>query len=32
MTTGKRILLALFAASMVMQLVLGAVIVWMVLR
>jgi hypothetical protein len=32
MTTGKRILLALFAASMLMQLVLGAVILWGVLR
>lgn len=32
MSLGKRILLALFAAAMVMQLVLGAVIVWGMLR
>jgi hypothetical protein len=32
MTAGKRILLALFAASMLMQLALGAVILWAVLR
>jgi hypothetical protein len=32
MTTGKRILLALVVASMLMQLVLGAVILWAMLR
>lgn len=32
MTTGKRILLLLFAAAMLMQLVLGAVIVYAMFR
>jgi hypothetical protein len=31
-STGKRVLLGLFAASMVMQLVLGVAIVWWMLR